>query len=88
MFFQKRPRVIEAFQYVGQQVTNQQLPQWFIDAIDVGNVMVHDGAVTIATLEGMMSAALGDWIIKGVQGEIYPIKDDIFRQTYEPVDAT
>ena len=41
--------------------------------------------VVIETLEGDMQAQAGDWIIKGVKGELYPCKDDIFRQTYEPV---
>jgi hypothetical protein len=40
----------------------------------------------IDTLEGSMEAKLGDWLITGVAGEQYPCKDDIFRQTYEPVD--
>lgn len=41
----------------------------------------------IYTLEGPMRAAIGDWIIKGVQGEFYPCKPDIFDATYEPVDV-
>ena len=40
----------------------------------------------IETLEGNMQASAGDWLIKGVRGEFYPCKDDVFRQTYEPVD--
>jgi len=40
----------------------------------------------VQTLEGDMQAGRGDWLIKGVRGEFYPCKDDIFRQTYEPVD--
>ena len=40
--------------------------------------------LVIQTLEGDMSAALGDWIIKGVKGEFYPCKPDIFEVTYEP----
>lgn len=43
--------------------------------------------VMIPTLEGDMICEKGDWIITGVQGEQYPCKDDIFRATYEPVDA-
>lgn len=42
---------------------------------------------TIATLEGTMEASPGDWIITGVKGEKYPIKNEIFRMTYEPVVA-
>lgn len=41
----------------------------------------------VETLEGTMTADLGDWIIRGVQGELYPCKPDIFAATYEPADA-
>ena len=44
-----------------------------------------DGSLTIETLEGDHRASLGDWIIRGVQGELYPCKPDIFEQTYEAV---
>jgi hypothetical protein len=43
--------------------------------------------ISIQTLEGAMLAAPGDYIIRGVQGEFYPCKPDIFEATYEPVDA-
>lgn len=43
--------------------------------------------ITIPTLEGPMIARHGDWIIKGVKGEIYPCKPDIFAATYEPVET-
>ena len=46
----------------------------------------HDH-ILIPTLEGDMEARPGDWIIKGVAGEFYPCKPDIFEQTYEPVDG-
>ncbi|WP_258933231.1 hypothetical protein [Nesterenkonia pannonica] len=45
------------------------------------------GQMLIATLEGEMRAGVGDWIIRGVQGEFYPIKPDIFEATYEEVAA-
>ena len=45
-----------------------------------------DGRLMIATLEGVMHANPGDWIIRGVAGEFYPCRDDIFRATYELVD--
>jgi hypothetical protein len=44
--------------------------------------------IEIPTLEGVMRAGCGDWIIKGVQNEFYPCKDAIFRETYEPVEST
>ena len=45
------------------------------------------GDLMIRTLEGDMRATFGDWVIRGVQGEFYPIKDAIFRETYGPEDA-
>ena len=45
----------------------------------------HDQRLTISTLEGDMQADYGDWIIKGIAGEFYPCKPDIFEQTYEEV---
>lgn len=45
-----------------------------------------DAEIKIQTLEGVMTASLGDWIIKGVNGEFYPCKPDIFQKTYDPVD--
>ncbi|QAY03028.1 hypothetical protein SEA_SQUEE_11 [Mycobacterium phage Squee] len=44
----------------------------------------RDGRLVIATLEGLHWADFGDWIIRGVQGEFYPCKPDIFQSTYEP----
>lgn len=48
----------------------------------------RDGRLMIATLEGVHHADIGDWIIRGVAGEFYPIKDAIFRQTYEAVEES
>jgi hypothetical protein len=45
----------------------------------------NSGTSQIETLEGVMTAISGDWIITGVKGEKYPCKDDIFRMTYEPL---
>lgn len=42
--------------------------------------------IRIDTLEGTMTATLGDWVIRGVKGEFYPIKDEIFRATYDLVE--
>lgn len=46
---------------------------------------VAGGGLDIKTLEGTMRADVGDWIIQGVKGELYPCKPDIFAATYEPV---
>lgn len=45
-----------------------------------------DVEIQIETLEGIMTASPGDWIITGVNGEQYPCKPDIFEKTYEPVE--
>lgn len=84
--FRKKPVVIDAAQ-IGPGIARA-LPSWLADAMDEGAVHVYgDGRAQIATLEGNMSADIGDWIIKGVKGELYPCKPAIFEATYEPVDA-
>jgi len=82
--YRKKPVVIEAFQLV----EGSRLPDWF----SYGHIKSEIGLggirylyALIETLEGTMTADEGDWIIKGVQGEIYPCKPDIFEATYEPV---
>lgn len=49
----------------------------------MGVVSSCAGKVEITTLEGTLTASIGDWIIKGVKGEFYPCKPDIFAATYE-----
>ncbi|WP_145333341.1 potassium-transporting ATPase subunit KdpA [Paenibacillus xylanexedens] len=79
--YRKKPVVIEAVQF---NIGDPQ-PEWFTGAIFNGVIQVFDDHATITTLEGVMTANLGDYIIKGVQGEIYPCKPEIFRATYETV---
>jgi len=86
--FRKKPVVIEAMQLF---FDNKDEVVAFIgrspSETSVG-VAIVAGAVrlTIPTLEGDITAINGDWIIKGVAGEFYPCKPDIFRATYEAVD--
>lgn len=84
--FRKKPVVIEAYLITDDDAT-QHTPKWLLDAVIAGNVeMVNDkGAVSIKTLEGTMTADVGDWIIQGVKGELYPCKPDIFAATYEAI---
>jgi hypothetical protein len=91
--FRKKPVEIqaiparEAFGYARREWVR--LPQWLRDAYDKGEVLFphHPDRVEIVTLEGTMTAQLDDWIIRGVQGELYPCKPDIFEATYERVTA-
>ena len=80
MKFRKKPVVIEAIQF---QSTNHDEIADFChpQAIAVGG----GRTLIIPTLEGKMTANDGDWIIKGVKGEVYPCKPDIFAATYDPV---
>lgn len=79
MRFRKKPIVIEAFQLKGNEFTH------WPDFMRIW--AMRDGAVCllINTLEGEMIARQDDWIIKGVKGEFYPCKPDIFAATYEAV---
>lgn len=54
------------------------------DSVEIGRIRRYDDFLYIGTLEGVMVAAPGDWIIRGVKGEIYPCKPEIFAATYEP----
>lgn len=85
MRYRKKPVEIEAVQVVEGGMDR---PAWLADAIRAGVVYWHGGDdphYSIRTLEGVMRANLLDWIIKGVKGELYPCKPDIFAATYERV---
>lgn len=92
MKFRKKPVVIEAIQ-IGKDMTLQ-TPDWFKEALLAGTVKLHgmstytrdEPYVEIETLEGVMRGNRHDWIIRGVQGELYPCRSDIFEQTYEQVE--
>lgn len=88
MKFRKKPVVIEAWQ-IPENIdhTAEQPPLWLVNAIMAGTVRPHkeSGTVEIDTLEGVMRGGKQDWIIKGVKGELYPCKPDIFDATYEAV---
>lgn len=86
MKFRKKPVVIEAHQWNPDERPSL-IPSWLWDrlALNPERFDRETGTVTIRTLEGDMKAVPGDWIIKGVKGELYPCKPDIFAATYEPV---
>ena len=78
--YRKKPVVIEAEQYLLGEVIRA---KWLFDAMESGIVFSDADGLKIKTLEGVMSASVGDWIIRGVKGEIYACKPDIFAATYE-----
>jgi len=79
MRYRKKPVVVEAFQLLNKHIT--EMP----DCSHTKHPQGYVFRIFIPTLEGNMFANEGDWIIKGVKGEIYPCKPDIFEATYEPV---
>lgn len=90
--FRKKPVVVEAIQWTGsnlEEIRNfvgSDLIEEYVEFFDIKrtlNKMLVD--IAIDTLEGTMRVDYGDYIIKGVQGEFYPCKPDIFEQTYEEV---
>ena len=84
MKYRKKPVVIEAFQFNDDFTP---IPEWLEQAFQYGMAYYQGGDVpylTIKTLEGKHRADVGDWIIRGVKGELYPCKPDIFEMTYEP----
>lgn len=85
--FRKKPVVIEAFCWTGGPDQTED-PIWIVEAIEAGTVFFcpdPGGRLHISTLEGTMTADKGDWIIKGVKGEIYACKPEIFEATYDAV---
>lgn len=86
--FRKKPVVIDAFQHVAGKVDMASVPRWLVDAMLARTIRAPEGAdyLDIHTLEGVMRADRGDWIIRGVKGELYPCKPDIFAATYEPAE--
>lgn len=84
-YYRKKPVVIKAVQWTGEndeEVTAlfESVPDDMKRGLQIGGYCVY-----ITTLEGEMRADAGDYIIKGVKGELYPCKPDIFEQTYELV---
>lgn len=99
MKYRKKPVVIDAIQWDGE---NYPATTWLPNLTEFPDYHWTEGAkraalspeeitrhldfLHIGTLEGVMACAPGDWIIRGVKGEIYPCKPDIFAATYEPVE--
>lgn len=93
-YFKKKPVIIEAIQWNGNSNRNEIesfVGKPFKATLESETAyLAGKGAplfsITISTLEGDMKAMPYDWIIKGVNGEFYPCKPDIFEKTYEPVN--
>lgn len=96
--YTKKPVTISAVQWTGTQASTREVLELMGQTVDTPSTvaqekfhdycdMVREKGLTIHTLEGDMTASVGDYIIKGVKGEVYPCKPDIFELTYDKVEA-
>lgn len=94
--WRKKPVVIEAIQITNEIGSLSEMPEWAEDACmtstltkvheTIGDDEIVCRGWNIESLEGTMRADLGDYIIRGIKGEIYACKPDVFAATYEPAD--
>lgn len=86
MKYRKKPVIIEAIQFEDNSDRIIEIHEFMGgDTIRVNYEDKDNPYLKIETLEGIMKASVGDYIIKGVNGEFYPCKPDIFEKTYEKV---
>lgn len=89
MKYRKKPVVIDAYQFSGSTTDVNRIEGWMKggECPERGGITTCDCGrkLEIETLEGVMTASMGDYIIKGVNGEFYPCKPDVFEKTYELV---
>lgn len=80
MKYRRKPIIIEAVQFNG--TNHHQLADWSSEAVQLTD---KDTIMLIKTLEGDMIATVGDYIVKGIKGEFYAVKPDIFFELHEEV---
>lgn len=90
--FRKRPVVVEAVRWTGDEIEGG-APWWITAALrvscgDTGSIVRSHDIVVIHAAEGTMRADPGDWIIRGVDGGLYPCRPDVFEATYEPAGVS
>ena len=84
--YRKKPVVIEAFLHTEDSTVTQEIALWVVEAFKSGTLYDDGAALMVKTLEGPLRVSDGDWIIRGIKGELYPCKPDIFAATYEAVE--
>lgn len=86
MKFKKKPIVIEALRFVDDSPDTLCQLSVFMGPVRISYRHSRHPVILIQTLEGEMKASIGDWIIRGINGEYYPCKPDIFEKTYESIN--
>lgn len=84
--YKKKPVIIEAIQFTGAPSVDYMFDEWGARFQRALSAYQEDNTIIIKTLEGDHRANIRDWIIKGVKGEFYPCKPDVFELTYEAVN--
>lgn len=84
--YKKKPVIIEAIQFIDTTDRIIEIQEFVGRDLRIDYADPKNPIMKIETLEGVMNASVGDFIIKGVNGEFYPCKPDIFEKTYEPAD--
>lgn len=79
--YRKKPVAVEAFQF-NDEITVEDMPSWAVDAVNRGKL----GHWFVRTLEGILVFSKNSYIVRGVKGELYPVRQDIFEETYEEVE--
>lgn len=79
MKFKKKPIIIDAIQWNDNWSDLNEIGKY-------SSFKIENGQLTILTLEGEMKCSIGDWIIRGIKGELYPCKPDIFEKIYEAAE--
>lgn len=89
MKYRKKPVEVDVFRYDGDLIDKRgkpYVPDWVMQAFQKGIMYFDTCELFISTLEGPHHASVGDYIVRGVKGELYPVKPDIFEMTYERVE--
>lgn len=89
MKVRKKPITVEAWRIPkDSEEDTAEIPKWVIEGMMTGKIQLidEDKKVTIVTLEGPLQANQGDYVMKGVKGELYPCAADIFAMSYDIVD--
>lgn len=82
MRYRKKPVEVESIQWTGENI--HEIERFAMGSLSI-QYLDEPPTIHINTIEGLLKASVGDYIIKGIKGEFYPCKPDIFEQTYEPV---
>jgi hypothetical protein len=85
MRYRKKPIEIDAWQWDGNPNSVQESPKWVRDGTKLIHIIDDYFELTISTLEGELTVSPNDYIVKGIYGEVYPCKPNIFEASYEAV---